>query len=430
MEQQTQAQIDAWIQFIDSAEEPATVTNVIVAAVFKYLMDKIKGIEDLNIDSRITQVVNNLNTLVDGNASEAIESFNEVIAFLDGVNDDETLTGLLLELRDSIDSKAGKAGDGRLAAGQAPVVMLDSMGTTLDSVGSDTTVKHIAQQGEYIYGAGVIKYYKTYNGTGSQNNEVISLGPPQQGLIYCNKVTGLQYRWAGYDTGWLRVGGSDIEVVDNLTEGGSTKPLSAEMGKQLDETKPTIGDTSEADFEVADDDGFVILQIIDGHIVTGNFNSDQLVQLFQQKLESGTNIKTINGESLLGPGNITITEGSGGAAIVAGTSIPKMNGVAAAGTSDNYAREDHIHPKDTRKQDTILDLATIRSNSLKGLGAVDSQQDGIIVLTLANGDTYTINLNHAHSQYLKFVLCRSESEYEALAVKDNSTLYLIPESDE
>jgi hypothetical protein len=53
------------------------------------------------------------------------------------------------------------------------------------------------------------------------------------------------------------------------------------------------------------------------------------------------------------------------------------------------------------KQDVINDLATIRTNSGKGVANVTSQQDGSIVITLANGDTYTIVLTHTHPEYVE-----------------------------
>lgn len=80
------------------------------------------------------------------------------------------------------------------------------------------------------------------------------------------------------------------------------------------------------------------------------------------------------------------------------------------------------------KQDVINDLATIRTNSGKGVANVTSQQDGSVVITLANGDTYTVVLTHTHPQYLKYVLCADETAYNALATKDSGTIYLIPES--
>lgn len=49
---------------------------------------------------------------------------------------------------------------------------------------------------------------------------------------------------------------------------------------------------------------------------------------------------------------------------------PLMDGTGAAGTATTYARGDHRHPSDTAKQDTISDLATIRSGAAAGATAV------------------------------------------------------------
>ena len=69
-------------------------------------------------------------------------------------------------------------------------------------------------------------------------------------------------------------------------------------------------------------------------------------------------------------------------------------------SSERYAREDHVHPHDTTKQDVIPNLATIVANSGKGVADVSSpQEDGSFTITLANGDTFTVNLNHQHTQY-------------------------------
>ena len=50
-------------------------------------------------------------------------------------------------------------------------------------------------------------------------------------------------------------------------------------------------------------------------------------------------------------------------------SNPLMDGTAAVGTSQNYAREDHVHPSDSSKQDTLVsgtNIKTINSESLLG----------------------------------------------------------------
>ena len=54
----------------------------------------------------------------------------------------------------------------------------------------------------------------------------------------------------------------------------------------------------------------------------------------------------------------------------ASTATPQMDGTASAGSSEAFARGDHVHPKDTSKQDVISDLAAIRSGAAAGATAV------------------------------------------------------------
>lgn len=60
-----------------------------------------------------------------------------------------------------------------------------------------------------------------------------------------------------------------------------------------------------------------------------------------------------------------------------------------------------------------------------GFASVSSQQDGTIVITLTDGNTITIDLNHNHSQYLKYEYLEDESEMPAMPEED--VLYLIKE---
>ena len=48
---------------------------------------------------------------------------------------------------------------------------------------------------------------------------------------------------------------------------------------------------------------------------------------------------------------------------------PLMNGAASPGSATTWARSDHVHPKDTSKQDTISDLETIRTGASAGATA-------------------------------------------------------------
>ena len=61
-----------------------------------------------------------------------------------------------------------------------------------------------------------------------------------------------------------------------------------------------------------------------------------------------------------------------------------------------------------------------------GFQTITTLQDGTMVITLTNGDTITIDLNHNHPQYLKYVMLNSESEMPASP--DSTTLYMWPQT--
>ena len=60
-----------------------------------------------------------------------------------------------------------------------------------------------------------------------------------------------------------------------------------------------------------------------------------------------------------------------------------------------------------------------------GLQTVTSMMDGTVVLSLTNGDTVTIDLNHNHPQYLKYQMLQSESAMPSTPESD--VLYMWPE---
>lgn len=87
----------------------------------------------------------------------------------------------------------------------------------------------------------------------------------------------------------------------------------------------------------------------------------------QDKLVSGTNIKTINGKSLLGSGNITIEGGSGEADL---TGYATESWVEGKG----YAFQSEVEEDLATKQDKITDLATIRSGAALGATSVQNTE--------------------------------------------------------
>ena len=81
----------------------------------------------------------------------------------------------------------------------------------------------------------------------------------------------------------------------------------------------------------------------------------------QDSLVSGINIKTINGKSILGEGDITI---EGGSNIVVDTEM--------SSTSTNPVQNKVVYSELQKKQGTINDLADIRSGAALGKTALQS----------------------------------------------------------
>ena len=60
-----------------------------------------------------------------------------------------------------------------------------------------------------------------------------------------------------------------------------------------------------------------------------------------------------------------------------------------------------------------------------GVEEITTNEDGTVDFHFTGGDVTTVDLNHEHPQYPKYVVC-TQAEYDALTTKDGDTLYLIP----
>lgn len=109
------------------------------------LKTKLSGLnnyDDTAIQNAITNLTNQLNTLVSGNASTAINSFNEIVAFLNGISDSESLDNIISSIESQIAAKQEKLvsgtsiktinGDSILGEGNITVSVADEVyiGTT------------------------------------------------------------------------------------------------------------------------------------------------------------------------------------------------------------------------------------------------------------------------------------------------------------
>ena len=101
----------------------------------------------------------------------------------------------------------------------------------------------------------------------------------------------------------------------------------------------------------------------------------------QEALVSGTNIKTVNNESLLGSGNITVSADTSDCEKTAN----KVTSLSGSSTDTQYPSAKCVHDGLASKQGTISDLASIRSGAEAGATAYQKPSTGIPASDLASG---------------------------------------------
>lgn len=162
----------------------------------------------------------------------------------------------------------------------------------------------------------------------------------------------------------------------------------------------------------------------------------------QDLLVSGTNIKTINSQSLLGSGNLDISGGTTDYNQL--TNKPQINSVELSGNKsledlgiptktseltndsgfltsipDEYVTETELNAGLGNKQDTLVsgtNIKTVNGESLLGSGNIDIE-------SVSNPVTY----GSGTQPQVHTILVVTQSEYDAISSKDPNTQYLIVE---
>lgn len=162
--------------------------------------------------------------------------------------------------------------------------------------------------------------------------------------------------------------------------------------------KPVIPTTTE---QLVNDSGFITLSSLSGY-ATESYVNNHRDSTKQDVLESGVNIKTINNESILGEGNITIEGGGSGTGDYNDLeNKPSINNVELSGNKT---------ASDLGLQETIQDLADIRSSASVGLTALQADDieagEGINISDSSEGKivvSNTLNVGYSVEKNIKDV---------------------------
>ena len=79
--------------------------------LLKQKLDGLQNYDDTEVQQAVSKLRTDLDTLVSGDTTTAIETFNEVIAFLEGVSDTEDLEGIIASIEQQIAGKQDKIDD-------------------------------------------------------------------------------------------------------------------------------------------------------------------------------------------------------------------------------------------------------------------------------------------------------------------------------
>jgi hypothetical protein len=264
----TTTQLDGKVDKVDGKQLSAEDFT----SALKSKLESLDNYDDTELSNALATLREDFDKLVSGDTTTAIKTFNEVIAFLDGIADTEDLAGIVASIEQQIASKADTSSLAKVATSGSYNDLADK--PTIPSAVTESTVS----------GWGFTKNTGTYS-------------KPSGGIPKSDLASAVQTSLGKADTALQSYTEQYKGTVTGVKVNGTTKSPSSgtvDIGNVVTSVK--INGSSKTPSSGVVDLGTVI-------------TSHQDISGKQDKLVSGTNIKTINGTSILGSGDITISGG-------------------------------------------------------------------------------------------------------------------------
>lgn len=105
------AEVEALLELIPNKVDKVSgkgLSTEDFTSAFKAKLEGLSNYDDAQIQAAVTLLRNDFDKLVSGDTTEAIKTFNEIIAFLDGVNDTQSLSGIIASIEQQIAGKMDK----------------------------------------------------------------------------------------------------------------------------------------------------------------------------------------------------------------------------------------------------------------------------------------------------------------------------------
>lgn len=249
---------------VDKVSGKGLSTNDFTTAL-KTKLEGLSNYDDTAINSAVTTLRSDFDKLVSGDSTTAIKTFNEIIAFLDGIADSESLDSIISSIEQQIAGKQATISD---------------LATIRSGAAKGATAVQPADISEFL----TVEDIAAVATTGRYEDLVNK--PTIPSAVTESTVSG----W-----GFTKNTGTYSKPSGGIPKSDLASAVQTSLGK-ADTAQDLAEDLSSEVSKLSEDK--------------------------QDKLVSGTNIKTINGTSILGSGNISISGGSG-----------TITGVSANGTS-------------------------------------------------------------------------------------------------
>lgn len=282
------------------------------------LKTKLEGLnnyDDTTINTVVTALRRDFDELVSGDTTTAIKTFNEVIAFLDGISDSQDLDSIIAGIEQQIAGKMDKVTLATVATSGSYNDLSNK--PTIPSAVTESTVS----------GWGFTKNTGTYSKpsggipkTDLASTIQTSLDKADTALQSHQDISGKQDKL---------ISGTNIKTINNTSILGSGNiSITGNSGTitGVSANGTSIATSGVANIPAASTSAYGVTKLSSATNSTSTTlaatasavkASYDLANGKQDKLVSGTNIKTVNGTSILGSGDITISGGSSDANVQA-----------------------------------------------------------------------------------------------------------------
>lgn len=358
--------------------------------ILKQKLDGLSNYDDTTISQAVEKLRTDLDALVSGDTTTAIKTFNEVIAFLDGISDTEDLSGIIASIEQQI---AGKMDKVTLAT----VATTGSYNDLADkpTIPSDDSVVHKT-------GAETISGAKTFNSgvnfLGSGDSNAITLSTNTR-----INVNGTNKTVLGFGTGTFYINHADYKL---LLRGKDTRPTynSAEMALASDVngkySKPSTGipktdlaSDVQTSLEKAD---YSVQYTIDGEAVIENgVLVDGQSGVFYA-LPSADDAAKANADYIVASeAYVDSKVSSGGGGSGSGKEIVEVEPIfEPGGSTGSFMPENPLQPNKV-----YVFTETISSLSINSIEASNSIVDEYTVMFTAASTNVVISINYKYQVY-------------------------------